>query len=232
LNGTNSTTISDINVSARTLTTVAASTSTTTLTLAGGYLQVQGLVVNDGTQIRLSGFTTEIPTYGMRVTGPFLPTNEDVFVTSVTTTGDGYYYVNLNISFNQGLVGTLRKTVNDAYLSTTTGIPTWINWSLADYIPTLAVGDYIYPGTTLNANTMIYLNTKVAQVSLAQASVVPNKPLGDVGSSKKVIGTISIYAPAVPVSSTYSFQGQNLYTVRTGNILPYGGFPGLASFIV
>jgi lambda family phage minor tail protein L len=226
-----STTVTAVNTENLTLTVSTPSTNTSVFSNSTGHLELSGLVVNDGLQIRIPN-SGEIPTYGMIVSGPFLPTDEDVYVTSVTGPTGGYYYVNLSISFNTGLIGTLRGTRTDAYISYATGIPIYINWSLADPITTMVVGDYIFPGVDKQANSSIYLNTKVSTITLSQCSVTPSKPLGYPPNTNKVIGTISIYQALTPTTSTYSFRGQNLYTVRTGSLLPFGAFPGLSSFLV
>ena len=239
-----STTVTAVDSGNLRLVVSTSSTSTSVFENSTGHLELSGLVVSEGLQIRIPN-SGEKPVYGMIVSGPFLPTNEDVYVTSVTGPTGGYYYVHLNISFNTGLVGALRGTRNDAFVSFATGIPVRLNWPLdpgidgtQGAITTMVVGDYIYPGINKEANSSIYLNTKVLSIDLAQCSVIPSKPLGfppNTNSNSNIsnmVGTISIYQALTPTTSTYSFRGQNLYTVRTGSLLPFGAFPGLSSFLV
>ena len=227
-----STTITNVNATALTLTINTPSTSTSLLNTSSGYLELAGLVISNGTQIRIAD-SGEIPVYGMIVSGPFLPTTEDIFVTSVSGPSGGYYTVNLNIAFNSGLVGSLRGTRNDAYISYATGVPYRLNWPLQnDPLYTMAVGDYVYPGVDKQANNIIYTDTKIQSIDAAYASFIPSKALGYPPNTNIIIGTISIYAALVPTLSVYTFRGQNLYTIRTGSSLPFGGFPGLSSFLV
>jgi lambda family phage minor tail protein L len=230
-----STTVASVDPVALTITVSTLSTSTSTLGTSSGFLELPGLVVSDGTQIRIAE-SGEIPVYGMRVSGPFLPANEDVFVTSVSGPTGGYYYVNLNISFNSGLVGGLRGTATDASITNATAVPYRISWSLGNPFNqvgnAMATGDYVYPGINRQANNIIYTNTKVTNISLSQTAFIPSKAPGYPPYSQVYIGIISVYAALTPTTSVYTFRGQNLYTIRTGSLLPFGAFPGLSSFLV
>jgi lambda family phage minor tail protein L len=214
------TTVTSVNISNLSLTVSRASVSTNDVNSSGGYVQREGILVDGGLRIRTpeAGFTANQVVAGMSVTGPFLPTDRTVTIESVTFGNDGYYYLKLAIPFNTGIYGSLRGNREGAYITSTGGI----EWQLNQRIDTLAAGDYIvYDKATIG--------TKVLTVTLSKTGVSPDRGL--LASAGTYIGPISIYAPAVPTTSTYSFSGQRIYLIKTGGALPFGGFPGLSSYI-
>jgi lambda family phage minor tail protein L len=212
------TTVTNVNTSNLSLTLSNFSVSNNNINSNGGYVEREGILVSGGTTIQTSspGFNNVI-TVGMTVTGPFLSTGEVITVESVTDGNDGYIYIKLGIPFNKGMYGTLRGTRSNAVISSSGSI----EWSLNKPINTMEIGDFI-------VNDKAIAGTKVLSITLSRSGIMPDRGLL---ASAGNIGDVSIYAPAVPAPSTYTFTGQRTYLIKTGGALPFGGFPGLSSYI-
>jgi lambda family phage minor tail protein L len=212
-----------VNQSARSLFLSKYATATNSNAQNDGSLQREGYLVENGSRIRVTtpGYAPNAALIGMIVTGPLIPTDEMVTISNVVYGANSQYDLVLSIPFNKSMYGELRGTRENAYVSTLTNGTVYINWSLNDPMTTVAVGDYI-------ANANVVPGTKVQTVSIYNNSVqLTRAPL----ISSGYIGTLKIYGPAAVSTGIYSFYGQRTYLIKTGSYLPFGGFPGLSSYI-
>lgn len=217
------TTITSIGSTSLVMSNAAIATNAGNAGIAGTEVTLSGTLSTSGCVITVASLnqsgisgTPRTVIKGMTVTGPLLPTDQNIIVTNISGSA-GNYQLTLSLTYNNNIVGTFRGT----RLMTNTGNPNGLNFYFpaGNDIASVVTGDTVTGPAIIGSTTVS--NRSGSIVTLSRAPLLSQSL------------SMSFYGPPTITAQNYVFTSSRDYWIRPlGAGLPYGGFPGVGNFVI